>query len=434
LSAFSRLGINESLIYNADADVDRYLDTAWSMQAVRGVALAAIVLVAAPFIADVFGDPRATDVLRVIAVSPLLTGFRNPGVVYFRKHLEFHKEFVYKLSGSLLNFLVAIGIALLIVRSVWALVAGYVVADATRLLASYALHDHRPRPVFDIGLAGEMFSYGKWITGQGIVQFLITEGDDAVVGILLSSAALGFYTTAYRIAKAPATEITQIISSVMFPTYSKLQDDVDELRDAFFRTVKLVTFLSFPVGIGIAVVAPTFVRAFMGTEWLPMVRTMQFVAFYGILVSWMATFGPVWKAIGRPDYAPKLGALRLVVMAAFILPAVRQYGIEGAAMVVLGVYIFLNAPLNLYLVSTSVDTTVRRLLAAVSYPAAASAAMGATVLLIRRTVALGAPVLEFVLLVATGAASYLIAVAILELRFGWGIERNVRQVLDAVRG
>ena len=433
IKRFSRLGFSEALIQQKDENVDAYLNTAWSMQVLRGLALAAITFLAAPLIASVFGEPEATPILRVIAISPLLEGLHNPGIVYFRKNLEFHKQFVYQLSGSILNFVVALVIAFFVVESVWALVAGYVIADATRLVASYLLHDHRPRPSLDLDLARELFGYGKWITGSGAVLFLINEGDDAVVGVLLSATALGLYQTGYRLGKAPSREVTQIVSSVLFPAYSKLQEDIDALRRAFLQTVRITTLLSFPIGVGVVVVARPFVEAFMGQAWVEMVPAMQLIGVYGLLVSFAATFGPVWKALGRPDYITKLGALRLVLMAALVVPAVNAYGVTGMAAVVVGVYLFAIMPLDVHLAAKSVETTKLRLLSEVTYPAVASVAMGAVVVLVQRNLTAD-PLVEFVVLTLVGVVTYAVGVAVLETRFDWGLQRDFRRVMSAVRG
>jgi len=431
LKRFSRLGFDEALIQDAEEDIDSYLDTAWTIQLLRGILLATVTFAAAPVIADVFSEPAARPVLRVIAASPLLVGLRNPAIVYFKKDLQFHKQFVYQMSGSILNFVVALGIAFFVTESVWALVAGYVLADAARSAVSYTLHDYRPWLGLNRAVAGELFNYGKWITGSGAILFLINEGDDAVVGVLLSSTALGLYQVGYRLGKAPSREITQIVSGVLFPTYSKLQEDIDELRQVFFLIVRVTTLLSFPVGVGIVVVAPTFVRGFMGAEWLSMVPAMQLIAVYGLLVSFAATFGPVWKALGRPDYITKLGVVRLVLIALLVIPAVETYGVTGMAAVVTGVYLFAIMPLDVHLAADAVETTNARLLSEVTYPTLSSVWMGAVVYGVRESIALD-PVFEFAVLVVTGALTYALGVLVLETQFDWGLERDVRRVIDAV--
>lgn len=433
LRRLSRVGFQEALIQRIEADVDDYLHTTWTIEAVRGLALAALAYLAAPFVASFFGEPRALDVLRVVALSPLLTGLRNPAVVYFRKDLDFHKEFAYVMSGSVVNFGTAVALAVAY-QNVWALVIGYVAADATRLLVSYAMDRFRPIPELDRQYLGELFAFGKWITGTEGLQFLISEGDDAVVGYFLGAASLGLYQVAYRIAKAPASEVAIIVSSVTFPAYSKLQDDVDSLREVFFKTVQVTTFISFPVSVGIIVVAPVFVPGFLGAEWVSIIPVMQLIGVYSLCISLGATFGPVWKALGRPDYVTKLSALRVVLMAALIVPATQQFGIIGAAGVVVGLYVFPMMPIDVYLVVKSVETSFARFSREISYPLAASTAMGGAVYWVDQAGFVASPVLEFILLVAVGGVAYVLAVGVLETQFGWGLERSFRTVMSAVAG
>lgn len=432
VTRFSRLGFDEALIQNEADDVDEYLDTQWTLQLLRGVLLALVVLLAAPLVAGVFDEPQAVDVLRFVALSPLLVGLRNPGIIYFRKNLEFHWQFVYRLSGSLLNFVVALGIAFLVVESVWALVVGYVVADLTRTLVSYTVHEYRPWPALDFDVVRELFDYGKWITGSGIVLFLVNEGDDALVGVLLSSTALGLYQVGYRVAKTPSRHITRVVSEVTFPAYSKLQDDTARLRRVFFQTIRLTTLFSFPVGVGIVVVAPTFVRAFLGPDWLPAIPTLQLIAVYGLCISFTATFGSVWKAVGRPDYVTKLSFVRLVLMAAIAIPAVQRFGITGMAAVVTGIYLFVMLPIDVYLVARSIEGAVLDVLRQVAYPLGASVLMGLAVYGSRVELAL-TPVVELFVLVSVGIVTYALAVLLFETQLQWGLTGDLRSIVETVR-
>jgi PST family polysaccharide transporter/lipopolysaccharide exporter len=432
LKKFSNLGLSTALIQDKDENVDGYLNTAWVLQLARGIVIVSILVVAAPLIASVFGEPRVTDVLRVIAISPLLLAVRNPAVVYFQKNLDFHKEFLYNTSGSIAQFCVALGYAL-VFPTVWALVFGFIVADVVRLLVSYLAHPFRPWPEFDLELAKDLIGYGKWITGNSILVFLITEGDDIIVGWLLGATQLAFYQNAYRLSNAPATEITQVIAGVMFPAYSTLQEDLAAVRRGYFRTLQITTFVTFPAALGIAAVAPVFVSTFMGAEWMPMVATLQLLTVYGLLRSVGKTTGPVFQALGRPDIVTKLAFVRLVLIAIFIIPAVRQFGIEGAAMVIVGVALFPMLLLDIYALSRLLEASYRQFFRDIMYPLLASGVMFAAVVSVRQQVVLsGVP--KFLLLLVTGVLTYVVAIGVIELRFGWGIRRNLKSLLSIVSG
>ena len=114
-----------------------------------------------------------------------------------------------------------------------------------------------------------------------------------------------------------------------------------------------------------------------------------------------------------------------------MIPAVETYGVTGMAAVVTGVYLFAIMPLDVHLAADAVETTNARLLSEVAYPTLSSVWMGAVVYGVRESIALD-PVFEFAVLVATGALTYALGVLILETQFDWGLERDIRRVIDAV--
>ena len=317
---------------------------------------------------------------------------------------------------------------------IWALVVGRVLAEISNLLVSFVVHDYRPRPSFDREAAGEMFGFGKWIFASGIVYFLADEGDDFVVGALLGTTALGFYRLSYRLALTPATEVTGVIGTVMFPAYSKLQDDVAAVREAYFRTLQLVTAFTFPAGVGVFVVAPPFVEAILGPQWIPMIPALQILAVYGLLLSMAGSFGPVWLAMGRPDFAAKIGAVRVIVMAVLIVPATAEYGLVGTGAAVVAAFGLGALPLDLLISRRLLDIRLRRFFREVSYPIVAAGTMGAVVWAVRETVVVDSPLVELLGLVALGGIVYLLVAAVLVRVAGWGIEQNVRSVGSALGG
>jgi PST family polysaccharide transporter/lipopolysaccharide exporter len=432
LNRFSRLGVNQALIQHEDDDVDQYLDTAWGIQLVRGVLIAGLLVAGAPLIATVFGEPRVTPLVRLVAISPLLLAVRNPGIVYFEKSLNFHLKFRYRLAGSLVETAVAVGYAL-VSPDVLALVYSYLAADATRAVLSYVLHDYRPRPTLDLAQARELLGYGKWITANNVITFLLEEGDDAVVGWALSASALGFYRIAYRVGTAPATEVTRTISNVVFSAYSKLQDDAERLRRTFLRTLRLIGVAAFPMAVGIVVVAPVFVETVLGEEWLPAVTVMQLLTIYGAVTALTVVFGQLWKAIGRPGLVAKVSVLRLGLLGVAIYPAAVRFGVEGVAAAVVGANL-LAVPIAFHVSKRIIDFHYRDAARELGYPVVASLVMGAAVFAVRRGYQPAFRPLELVVLIGTGVAAYVALLGLFDELFDWGLSRNVRSVLESVRG
>lgn len=429
LRRFSMLGLNDALIYNKESNVDRYLNTVWVINGVRGVVLSGLLFASAPFIARFYNDPIVTEILPVMALGPLVFGLKNPAIVYFKKDLVFHKKFVYDVCGEAAYFLVALGYALW-QPSPWALAFGYLARNGVRTVLSYLLHDYRPWPKFELELAREMFDYGKWITGGSIANYIRNEGDDHFVGWLLASSSLGIYQMAYRLSNAPATEVTHVISSVTFPAYSEMQDDLQELRAAFYKTVRIAAFLVAPMAIGIAVVAPTFVRAVLGEQWMPMVVPMQILALYGMVRGFVSSYGSVWRATGHPDYLFKLQVFSIVLMAIPLYPATVAYGLTGTSLVITAVTTLIMFPINTYLAASAAEADYRRLILEFAYPLPAAVIMGAVVFWVRTTLSSLPAIAELLVLIVVGVVTYGAAVVALNSRINWEILGDIKAIRD----
>lgn len=329
LETFSQTGFQTALIQKK-GDIESYLNAGWTVLILRGFILFAILYLIAPYASIFFNTPEAKPIIQVIGFSLLFQAFTNIGFTYFLKELKFDKQFTYELTGTLADFIVAI-LAVLILRNVWALVLGLLAGNAVRCFVSYLIHPYRPRLSFHLGKAKELWGFGRWILGSSILIFLLTNGDNICVGKILGATALGFYQMAYRISNMPATEITHVISQVTFPAYSKLQDDLVKLREAYLKVLQVTAFLSFPIAGLIFILAPDFTMVFLGKKWMPMVPALQVLCILGTLRAIAAASGPVFLALGRPDIEAKLPAGQLVLLAILIYPLTTKWGIAGTA-------------------------------------------------------------------------------------------------------
>lgn len=332
LETFSQTGFQAALIQKKE-DIKSYLDAAWTVLVLRGFILFAILLLVAPYAAIFFNAPEAKPIIQVIGFSVLLQAFINIGVIYFRKELEFSKEFFYQFSGTLADFIVAI-LSVLILRNVWALVFGLLAGKFVRCIVSYFIHPYRPHFDLNLGRIKELLGFGKWVLGSSILIFLITQGDDIFVGKFLGVTMLGFYQMAYRLSNMPATEITHVISQVTFPAYSKMQDNLPRLREAYLRVLQLTAFISFPMAGLIFVLAPDFTMIFLGEKWMPMVPAMQVLALWGLIRSIGATTGSVFYSLGKPKILTKLQSVALILLVILIYPLSIRWGILGTSLAV----------------------------------------------------------------------------------------------------
>jgi O-antigen/teichoic acid export membrane protein len=332
LETFSQTGFQQALIQKKE-NIKSYLDSVWTVLILRGFILFAILYLIAPCAALFFDVPEAKQIIRVIGFSVLLQAFTNIGVIYFQKELEFNKQFLYQLSGTLADFIVAVS-AVLILRNVWALVFGLLAGNAARLIVSYLIHSYRPHLSLDLGKAKELFGFGKWILGTSIITFLFNQGDDAFLGKVLGVTALGFYQMAYQIGQVPATEFAKVISKVTLPAYSKLQDNLPKLRKGYLKTLNITVVFMIPLSGGIFMLAPEFTTIFLGGKWMPMIPALRILIIAGIIRALVTTGGALFQGKGAPNIDFKMNLVRLFVMLIIIYPLTLFFDMCGVALAV----------------------------------------------------------------------------------------------------
>lgn len=427
---FSQLGFDQALIHHQNENVDEYLNTAWVIKIIRGIIIALVAFLISPLLAILFSEPQAKPLIRVLGILPLILGLQNPAVVYFQKNLNFHKEFVYQVGSRVVDLCVAIIFAL-IYQNVWALVAGLIASNATMCMISYAIHKYRPSVSFNMEYGKEMFGFGKWLLISGFLIFLYGQGDDAFVGWYFGATALGLYQLAYQFSNAPATEITQVISRVAFPTFSKVQENKEQLRNGYFRVIQLSTLIAFPVAAGIIAVASQFVYVFLGEQWAPTIVLIQGLAIWGGLRALGANVGPVFKAVGRPDIETKLQAIKVAIIALTIYPASEYFGLIGVVYVIVGNTIITH-PLSYYLVLNIIGESVYRFILQFIYPLFASSLMLLIVVGTDELLFSTHGIIPFILLVITGVITYVLVIFGLQRFSAYDLTPLYSTIRDAV--
>ncbi len=422
VETFSKTGFEAALIQRKD-DIRSYLDSAWTILVLRGVILFVILYLIAPHVAVFFDTPEAKPIIRVIGYSILFKGFTNIGIIYFQKDLEFNKQFIYRFSGTLADFIVAVSAAL-ILRNAWALVVGLLAGNLVEFLMSYIIHPYRPRLSSDFKKAKDLWGFGRWVLGSSMLIFLVNQGNDIMVGKVLGATALGFYLMAYRISTMPSAEISHMISQVIFPAYSKLQNDMPRLREAFLKVTQLTAFLSFPIAGLIVVLAPDFARIFLGEKWLAIVPAMQVLACAGPMRSIAATFGYMFYAIGRPKTDTAMQILRLSILSALILPFTLKWNILGTSIVVL---LNISIPVIVFsLISINITKCgIKKYANNFLLPLINMIIVVLLVQGLKTFVTVGAG--EFVALACTGIFSYLLLTYYLDSFFKFGISPLIRE-------
>jgi lipopolysaccharide exporter len=329
LALLTEVGMTQALIHRQDVE-NKVLDTAWMISILRGLLLGGVTFLAASLIAAFFETPALKPILQVMSCVFVINGLNSIGLILLRKGLDFRKVAYYEVAANMLN-LISVTVAAYYLRNAWALILGTVIQAGFVLVTSYILHPYRPRLRWRSDAAKELLDYGKYILGSGIVFYLLTQGDDALVGKVLGTGALGLYGLAYKVSNMPSTTITRMIGQVALPLYAQLQNDVQALRTAYLRILKITSIVVIPFSGGLFVLAPELVRVLYGEKWMPMVPSFMILCIYGLERAIDSSSASIFQAIGRPRVLFHFTLFKLAVMVSIIYPLTINLGIFGTS-------------------------------------------------------------------------------------------------------
>jgi len=327
LDIFSQTGINAALIQQRE-NTHNYLNTAWTIQVIRGLVLGLILLLIAPVAGWFFEEPRIVQLLQFLFIVPLLQGFYNIGIIYFEKEMQFHKQFLFEMSSNIVSLIVGITLAFTL-QNVLALIWANISLVSTRLILSYVLGAYRPKFQLIKSAAVGLYRFGKWMTGYSIVLFCCQQIDKIFIGKFLGPVALGVYQVAQRIAELPASQIAVSSISFTFPAYSKIQENSERLGKAFLDAFETLMSLVLPLSIFIIFSASDIVNGLLGEKWLSAIVPLKILSFAGFLIAMDATTTPIFMAAGKPNLEFWKNLLKLFVILMTIYPLAINWGITG---------------------------------------------------------------------------------------------------------
>ena len=153
--------------------------------------------------------------------------------------------------------------------------------------------------------------------------------DKAIIGDALGLTVLGYYLMSFRWANFGTVQITQMISGVVFPTFSKINDDIDRLKKGYLLVLRYTSLIVLPFIIGIISIADIFVEVVLTEKWFPIILPLQFLCITSLFRSLGSTIGNVFMATSNPQILSFLSIFQLLIVLFFLDYSLDQGGLLG---------------------------------------------------------------------------------------------------------
>lgn len=322
-------GIGFALMHQRD-DIEDYANTTWWLDVIFGAVLMVLAMVFAPVAAAFYHKPELTLLIRVSSINFIISPIGGT------MGLLLTRDLLFKLNAKIALAQGVIASVLTIIfaacgAGVWSFVYPPIIANIAYVIMRWWLCPWRPKLKVKWGLARKLISFGWNILGASLFDYLNTNADYIMVGMLMGDLRLGLYTWAYMQGTWIVQNISQTIAGVLFPTFASIQNERDRAKSMFLKLIGMVAMVGFPIVCLEWAVAPLFIGSIYSAKWLPAVTAFRLIALYGMGRAVCAPGGTLISALGRPDINFKISAALCPVLVGAIYIG-SHYGINGVAL------------------------------------------------------------------------------------------------------
>jgi lipopolysaccharide exporter len=338
ITLFTQNSTGLFIIYKGTSD-PRYLNTTYTISIILGSIFAVALSLASPLIAGFLNEPDLSGLLVAYAFNLLLSSvyYVYEGILVRRmQYLELSKV---TLLASVAR-LVLTALAALSGLRYWS----FAVGDFSFWVVAYFLarnySEIRLRLQIVPEVRDEVLSYCLGAVGSSFGFYANLNLDNFVVGKVLGSTSLGFYSLGYQLTTALSKVINPVINQLGTPFFAQLPDE-EQQKQSLLTVVEQTAFLVAPLhGLLYLVLDRSFISLIFGEQWISVadvIPGLLICSFFRVVNNPLKS---MLSAKGRPDINAKVNLyISPVAVMAFILGA-RYGGIVGvsiAVAVVLGI-------------------------------------------------------------------------------------------------
>jgi O-antigen/teichoic acid export membrane protein len=374
----SQAGISDAIIALRDLTRRQIAGLNTVALALGGALVGLSCLVARP-ISRFFSSPALTKVLIASSLIYAFNAFQVVPRALLQKELRFKLLAGIETARTFFQIGATVLLAFLGYRY-WSLVIGYIVASASASLLVLCWKRYEfgmPR----FAEASRELKFSREIILSRIAWYAYENADFGVAGKMLGGVSLGNYTVAWNISSAPLEKIANLVTGVTPAYFSAVQTDRSELRRYLLRLSEILSLITVPASIGLAMVADYVVEALLGPKWTGVVAPLRLLGVF-VATRSLTTFLPnLLTAIGDSAFV-----MRAMVGSAITMPIAfvigSHWGTTGIAAAWLVVYPFIIAPVY-YRTFQKTDTKVGEYVATLIPAVSASGIMAISLFGIR---------------------------------------------------
>jgi O-antigen/teichoic acid export membrane protein len=376
---FTDLSLGSALIQRPQiSETDR--STVFWTSLVAGGVMTLVGIGLAPAAGAFFHNSDVVPLFAVASFLAFISSLDTTQTALLTRDMRFRSLEIRQIVSTLVGAAAALAMALAGLGA-WTIIGQALVTAVVSVALVWHLSGWRPRWTYSRASLRTFGSFGLKTLAAKLLGYLITYTDNLLIGRYLGARALGVYSVAYNVMFLPVSRIAEPVQVVFYSAFAKLQDEPQRLGRAWLRGTELITSITVPAFLGLAIIAPDFVPVVLGDRWHDAVPVLQLLSIAGLAYSFQTLNWSVIQAMGQPGTT-----LRFMIFAATITIAAFVAGLHWGIVGVAGFFAVARAismAVFTWTTCRTIDMHVRDFIRNIRWVVVLSLAMAVAVLAVR---------------------------------------------------
>jgi O-antigen/teichoic acid export membrane protein len=303
-----------------------HYDTAFTLQLIRGMALASILLILAWPLSQIYNDHRLIWLICALSVAPASRGLGSPRIIEYAVNFDFGPNFIIEVVGKLVALALSVALAWS-TGSYWSLAIGTIAAPITMLIVSYCYAPYLP--ALSLKEWRDFSGYIRWTTASQAITALVWQMDQLMLGRFVSRLELGRFSMAANLSVLPTQIFVVQVINPLLVAFSSVREDASRLKTAYHKSAIIIMAIGLPIMVGLSMNAEPIIRLVIGEKWLAAVPILRWLSLAMIPSLFVSPFVPLAITLNRAGIFFRLILIELVIKLPLMLIGILYYGIAG---------------------------------------------------------------------------------------------------------
>jgi O-antigen/teichoic acid export membrane protein len=325
----TNMGVGQAIVQKQDLNAND-MKAAFSFSLGLGLSIYLIIFLSSDYVAWVYEKPEISSIIQWLGLSLVFVSISIPSQNLLRRRMQFKTLSII----GVLNFFfayISVGVVFAYMGyGVWSLVFANLASKASLAIIYYMMAKHTLSLTFKWEHYKNILAYGSMMTINTLAEFAYQNISSLFIGKFSSLAGLGLFSRAHMLVYLPTRTITTNLSSVAFPAFSKIQDNIIKLKEGYLMIISIIALVVLPLTSGMLAGAEEIVGVILGPQWSDAVPIFRILSIT-IGISLITTFsGIVCDSTANLTSKFRLNILFIIVLVSSLVIAL-PWGLIGFA-------------------------------------------------------------------------------------------------------